>query len=68
MNYSIEIEQEDDGRYIAEIIELPGALVYGNTEEEAICKVQALALRILADQLEQREFSGNNLNLSFVAI
>ena len=68
MNYKIEIEQEEDGRYIAEIVELPGALVYGNSQEEAILKVQALALRILADQLEQRELLENNLSLSFVAI
>ena len=68
MNYKIEIEQEDDGRYIAEIVELPGVLVYGNSQEEAILKVQALALRVLADQLEQSELLENNLSLSFVAI
>jgi predicted RNase H-like HicB family nuclease len=43
MNYKIEIEQEEDGRYIAEIVELPGVLVYGNSQQEAISKVQALA-------------------------
>ncbi len=68
MNYKIEIEQEEDGRYIAEIVELPGVLVYGNSQEEAILKVQALALRVLADQLEQSELIENNLTLSFVAI
>jgi len=68
MNYKIEIEQEEDGRYIAEIVELPGVLVYGNSQEEAILKVQALALRVLADQLEQSERFENNLTLSFVAI
>ena len=68
MNYKIEIESEEDGRYIAEIVELPGVLVYGNSQEEAISKVQALALRVLADQLEQGELQGNNLNLSFVAL
>lgn len=68
MNYKIEIEQEEDGRYIAEIVELPGVLVYGNSQEEAILKVQALALRVLADQLEQSELLENNLSLSFVAI
>jgi predicted RNase H-like HicB family nuclease len=47
MNYKIEIEQEEDGRYIAEIIELPGVLVYGDSQEEAISKVQVLALRVL---------------------
>ena len=68
MNYKIEIEQEEDGRYIAEILELPGVLVYGNSQEEAILKVQTLALRVLADQLEQSELVENNLSLSFVAI
>ncbi|NCO73957.1 MAG: type II toxin-antitoxin system HicB family antitoxin [Cyanobacteria bacterium] len=67
MNYTIEIEEEEDGRYIAEIIELPGVLVYGNTQDEAVAKVQALTLRVLADQLEQREISEYQLNLSFVA-
>ena len=66
MNYKIEIEQEEDGRYIAEIVELPGVLVYGNSQEEAILKVQALALRVLADQLEESELVENNLSLSFV--
>ena len=68
MDYKIEIEQEEDGRYIAEIVELPGVLVYGNSQEEAIFKVQALALRVLADQLENGEFSEKNLSLSFVAL
>ena len=68
MNYKIEIEQEEDGRYIAEIVELPGVLVYGNSQQEAMAKVQALALRVLADQLEQGELRENHLNLSFVAL
>ena len=51
----IEIEIEEDGRWIAEIPDLPGALVYGITREEAISKVEALALRILADRLEHGE-------------
>lgn len=68
MNYKIEIEQEEDGRYIAEIVELQGVLVYGNSQEEAILRVQALALRVLADQLEHSELVENNLSLSFVAI
>jgi predicted RNase H-like HicB family nuclease len=47
MNYKIEIEQEEDGRYIAEIVELSGVLVYGDSQEEAISKVRVLALRVL---------------------
>lgn len=52
---SIELEQEDDGRWIAEVLELPGTLAYGSTRPEAIAKVEALALRILADRLEHGE-------------
>ena len=52
MNLALEIEQEIDGRWIAEVSQIPGALAYGATRLEAIARVQALALRILADRLE----------------
>jgi predicted RNase H-like HicB family nuclease len=52
---TIEIEREDDGRFIAEVPELPGTMVYGQTREEATARVQALALRVLADRLEHGE-------------
>ncbi len=55
MIFSIDTEQEADGRWIAEIPDLPGALVYGATREEAIQRVQALALRVMADRLEHGE-------------
>jgi len=67
MNYTIEIEQEEDGRIIGEIVELPGVLVYGETREEVVHKVQALALRVIADRLEHEEEASPLLNLSFVA-
>jgi predicted RNase H-like HicB family nuclease len=51
----IEIEREDDGRWIAEIPDLPGVIAYGNSRNEAISKVEALALRVLADRLEHGE-------------
>lgn len=51
----IEIEREDDGRWIAEVPDLPGVMVYGHSREEAIAKVKALALRALADRLEHGE-------------
>ncbi len=51
----IDIEKEEDGRWIAEITEMPGTLVYGSTREEAINKVKALALRVMADRLESGE-------------
>ena len=50
MKFNIEVEVETDGRFVAEVVELPGVLVYGQTEEEAIAKVQALALQVLADR------------------
>lgn len=55
MNLQIEIEREDDGRWIAEVEDLAGVLVYGETREEAINKVKALALRVIADRLENGE-------------
>ena len=51
----IEIDQEADGRWIAEIPDLPGVMAYGHTREEAIAKTKALALRVMADRLEQGE-------------
>jgi len=51
--YKIEFEQEDDGRWIAEIDELPGVMVYADSKQQALMKVEALALRVLAEQLEQ---------------
>ena len=51
----IEFDREHDGRWLAEVAELPGALAYGVTKEEARVKVEALALRILADRLDHGE-------------
>ena len=53
MNFSVETECESDGRWIAEVMELPGVLVYGRTQQEAIAKAQALALRVVAERLEK---------------
>lgn len=55
MEFTIETEQETDGRWIAEIASLPGALAYGVSEEEAMTKAEALALRVLAERLETHE-------------
>jgi predicted RNase H-like HicB family nuclease len=52
---NIELEREEDGRWIAEVPDLPGVVVYGQSRDEAIAKVKALALRVLADRLEQGE-------------
>ena len=51
----IEIEQEEDGRWLTEIPDLPGVMVYGATRDEAVARVKALALRVLADRLEHGE-------------
>jgi len=51
----IEIEQETDGRWLAEVPELPGVMAYGPAREEALARVQALALRVMADRLEHGE-------------
>ena len=51
----IELEHEEDGRWIAEVPDLAGVMVYGRTRQEAIAKVQALALRIIADRLDHGE-------------
>ena len=53
MDYAIEFEIEDDGRWIADIPALPGAMAYGATKKEAESKVQAIALRVIADELER---------------
>ena len=62
--YQIELEQETDGRWIAEIEALSGAMVYGNTRENAIMNIEVLALHILADLLEHaEEYEDANLYL-----
>lgn len=53
--YSIEVERESDGRWIAEVTDLPGVLVYGQSREEAVRRAQALSLRVLAERLEHGE-------------
>lgn len=55
MEYKIETEKEVDGRWIAEIPGLPGALAYGATEDEAMARAEALALRVIAERLETHE-------------
>jgi predicted RNase H-like HicB family nuclease len=55
MNLKIEVEREADGRWIAEVMELPGCLAYGKTQADALAKAKALALRVLADRFEHGE-------------
>ena len=67
MTFTVEYEREDDGRWIAEVVELPGVLAYGETSEQAIAKAQALALRVLADRLEHGEGAPEFVSISFAA-
>lgn len=66
MNFTLELEQEEDGRWIAEVLELPGVLAYGQTPQQARARVLALALRVLADRLENDEAVAAPLTFSFV--
>lgn len=55
MRFQIETDREADGRWIAEVAALPGVMAYGKTRSEAVARVQALALRVLADRLENSQ-------------
>jgi predicted RNase H-like HicB family nuclease len=63
----VELEREVDGRWIADIADLPGIIVYGPTREAALSGAQALALRVLADRLEHGESLAESLEVSFFA-
>jgi predicted RNase H-like HicB family nuclease len=66
MLFTMEIDREDDGRWIAEVIDLPGVMVYGGTREEALARAKALALRVVADRLEHGETLPEISDISFV--
>lgn len=66
--FSIELDREDDGRWIAEIQSLPGVMAYGATRDEAIARVEVLALRVLAERIENGESTPPQpLDVTFVA-
>jgi predicted RNase H-like HicB family nuclease len=67
MRFSVDIEREDDGRWIAEILELPGVMAYGKTEAEAVARAKALALRVLAERLEHGETGAELSDVHFAA-
>jgi len=67
MTFKIEVEREEDGRWLAEVLELPGVLAYGQSQEAAVSKVQALALRVVAERLEHGEAGPQLLSISFAA-
>ncbi len=63
MNFTIEQELESDGRWLAEVVELPGVLAYGATSLEAVSKAEVLALRVIAEQLEHNESKPLAINI-----
>ena len=67
MNYSLEIEQESDGRWLAEVPELPGVMAYGATLEEAMAKAEVLALRVIAERIEHGEARPADIRISLPA-
>jgi predicted RNase H-like HicB family nuclease len=67
MNLSIEHEREEDGRWLAEVPELPGVLAYRVSAEEAMAKVEVLALRVIADRLEHGEARPMSIHISLAA-
>lgn len=68
MNLRIELEQEDDGRWIAEVPQLPGVLAYGATADEAATKAEILALRVVAERLEHAESKPIEISISLAAV
>ncbi|MBM2812882.1 MAG: type toxin-antitoxin system HicB family antitoxin, partial [Chloroflexi bacterium] len=65
--FTIEIDREDDGRWLAEVPALSGVMAYGQDRDEAVARVQALALRVIAERLEHREAPAEFLNVTFQA-
>lgn len=66
MKLRIELEREDDGRWMAEVVDLPGVLVYGSGSDEAIRGARALALRVLADRIEHGEVDSEANHVEFL--
>lgn len=67
MNFEIECEREDDGRWLAEVPQLPGVLAYGTSANDAMAKAQVLALRVLAERLENNEIGPQAITFSIAA-
>ena len=68
MRVSIELDREDDGRWIAEALELPGVMTYGQTREEAISNTEKLAIEVIADRIQHGELPASSLNVSFLIL
>ena len=68
VHLSIELDREDDGRWIAEALELPGVMTYGETREEAISSTERLAIEVIADRIKHGELPPSALNVSFLVL
>ncbi len=68
MNFTLECECEEDGRWLSEVPELPGVLAYGASSEEAMAKAEVLALRVLADRLEHGESRAIGIQILLPAV
>ena len=66
MTLTVEFDREEDGRWIAEIPEIPGCMVYGASREDALGRAEALALRVLADRIEHGEASPEEASVTFI--
>lgn len=67
MQFTLECEREDDGRWLAEVAQLPGVLAYGASASEAIAKAEVLALRVLAERLEHGDAGPHDITISVPA-
>lgn len=67
MNFTLDCEREEDGRWLAEVSQLPGVLAYGSSANEAMAKAEVLALRVLAERLEHGESKPQEINISLPA-
>jgi predicted RNase H-like HicB family nuclease len=67
MKFEIECEREEDGRWLAEVPQLPGVLAYGSSSDEAMARAEILALRVLAERLEQGESRPQSISIAVAA-
>ena len=65
MNLTIDLDREEDGRWIADALELPGVMCYGRTRDEAISNTERLAIEVIADRIAHQELPSSALNVSF---
>ncbi len=67
MDFTIETDQEEDGRWLAEVPQLPGVLAYGDTRSQAMSRAQVLALRVIAERLENSDAGPQSIHMSVAA-